>query len=166
MRRVFGVFFSAILAFLGLISIRDGVGYFLDDSDWSQDYERTEATITLSEERKWGSKGVSSTGSQRSTSPSYSCAYTVEFVHEGKSYRQGATWLGELYKRARGEDCGAARYGETIPVWLQEGYDDSPPKVREVGDRSEKPRTIGFLLLMGIALLYGSYRLGRRSWRR
>ncbi len=166
MRRFFGVFFSALLAFLGLILIRDGVGYFFDDSDLTQDYKRTEATITSSEERKWGSEGVRQTGLQQSTSASYRCAYTVEFVYEGKTYLQRASWLNELYERARGEACGAQRYGETVPVWLQEGYNDSPPTVREVGDRSESSTSGGFLLLMGIGFLYGSYRLARRTWRR
>jgi hypothetical protein len=103
---------------------------------------------------------------QQNASASYACAYTVEFVHDGRSYRQRTTWLSELYESTRGEDCGAERYGETIAVWLQEGDEDSTPKVRKVGDRREKPMTTGFLLLIGIAFLYGSYRLGRGTWRR
>lgn len=152
------------MGWLGISEINQSISYALDTSDWSDEYLRMEATIVDSEERKWGSEGPSSVGTaKRSKSPSYSCGYFLEISYNGARYRQKAVWISEMYETQRGRDCGAARYGETFPVWVAEGY-KSDPRILKVGNRNSKPMMIGFKILIGVAALYGSFRLGRRVW--
>lgn len=167
MKNALSISGAFLLAWFGISEISRGVSYALDATDWSDEYLRIKATIVDSQERKWGSDGPSQVGTVKtSKSASYSCGYFLEISLEGERYRQKADWISHRYEFSRGEDCGAPRYGETVPVWVVEGYNESELTILEVGNRGEKQTLVVFAVLIGLVSLYGSFRLVRSLWRR
>ena len=167
MVNIFSIIGAVLLGWFGISEIHRGVSYAMDPTDWSEEYLRMDATIVDSVERRWGSDGPSPVGTVKTNkSASYRCGYFLEIAYEGERYRQKAGWLSEMYETSRGEGCGASRYGETVPVWVVEGYSGSDPTILEVGNRNEKSTLVWFAFLIGLAAMYGSFLLGRATWRR
>lgn len=146
-----------ILVWFGLANIASGLRDAADPRDWSDDYLRTEAAIAASRETVTGSTTSGGTST-------YTCRYQVDVSHQGERHRRSAIWLNESYKSKRGEDCGAARYGEVIPVWMT--VTEAEPEIMQVGNRTAKPMTVAFKILIGSGALLGGFFLGRRTWRR
>lgn len=136
---------TILLLWLGLTGFKQGITGFLDDSDWSDDYLRSQAVIVDSE-RKLSSDV--STGM-----PLQSCRLIVEYQFEGETHRARPVWL--YLPRARHfpeEDCGEARYGEEVEVWI--GKSGNEPMLMQPGNRSAKPVTLAFNLAQGVLFLW------------
>ncbi|MFO8005708.1 hypothetical protein [Thioalkalivibrio sp.] len=135
---------TILLVWLGWTGFNQGISGFLDDRDWSDGYLRSQAVIVDSARRL--------NTSASSSTPLQSCQLMVEYQFEGETYREDPVWL--QLPRARyfpEEDCGEARYGEEVPVWI--GKSGNEPMLLQPGNRSSKPMTLAFNLAQGVLFL-------------
>lgn len=143
---------TILLVWLGWLGFKQAVGVFFDERDWSDDYLRSTAVIVDSERRM----GLSTT----SGSTLYSCRLIAEYEFEGKTHREWLIWLSMPSRRYPREDCGKARYGEQVPVWI--GRSGNDPMLLQPGNRNSKPMTAVFNLIQCL-LFFG---LAGLLWRR
>lgn len=129
------------LAWLGMSQALSELG---SDEDWSDAYHRAEAVIVDSREE------LSTMPGSRTTS--YFCELIVEWRFEGEAFRSEPLWLhGPRSRSSMGEDCGRARYGETVPIWIDASTAD--PVLLQPGNRSAQPLTIMFNLVQSAVFL-------------
>ncbi len=123
-----------LLAWLAWIAGSQTLNTLLSDEDWTDQYPRSTATIVDSRVEY-----SSSTASFRSGT--YSCVLIVEWSHEGEVFRDEPVWLhgGNSSDRLE-EDCGRARFGEEIEVWIGGTY-AAEPYILQPGNRTSKPLT-------------------------
>lgn len=144
---------TLLLVWLAWLGVKQGVNTFFDDRDWSDDYLRSTATIVGSERKII--HGVD----QRSTT--HYCYLVVEYGFREKTFQERAIWLSLPPARSYPEkDCGEARYGEEVPVWI--GTSGNDPMLLQPGNRSSKPMTMAINLGQG-ALFLG---LAGMLWRK
>ncbi|MEQ8514744.1 MAG: hypothetical protein RIC38_03995 [Chromatocurvus sp.] len=147
---------TLLLVWLAWLGVKQGVSTFFDDRDWSDDYLRSTATIVDSERRIIAGTDSSST--------SHYCYLFLEYVFREKTFQERAIWLSMPAKRSYPEkDCGKARYGEEVPVWI--GTSGNDPMLLQPGNRNSKPMTMAINLGQGALFLYLASRLWRKKKR-
>jgi hypothetical protein len=140
---------TLVLLWLAWLAGSQWMSQLVDDEDWTQDYPRETATIV-------GSRADYS--SSASGKGSWTCVLIVEWQYDGQTYRDEPIWLhGGFSSNRLGDNCGEARLGEGVTVWIG-GTDAAEPYLVEPENRSAKPLTgianaLQMLLFLGLLWL-------------